>query len=147
MSAVSDRILEQPFHHFVVDRLFPCINDSLQEKVCFFKLVPEEVVVLREFEFRQVILGDDLRTNNIQSCKQPATAGRFLVRDAFAVHFMGKVGVEVVFTVVVDCQFVDVVARDRIVNGFVGRRSFVGLLDFLQHSGRDAALCLLPVSR
>ena len=88
LSAVSDRILEQPFHHFVVDRLFPCINDSLQEKVCFFKLVPEEVVVLREFEFRQVILGDDLRTNNIQSCKQPATAGGFLVRDPFTVHFV-----------------------------------------------------------
>ena len=64
------------------------INDSLQEKVCFFKLVPEEVVVLREFEFRQVILGDDLRTNNIQSCKQPATAGGFLVRDPFTVHFV-----------------------------------------------------------
>ena len=71
-----------------------------------------------------------------------------MVRDPFAVHFVGKVGVEIVFTVVVDCQFVDVVTRDRVVNGFVGWRSFVGLLDFLQHPGRDTAfLSALSIGR
>ena len=75
LSAVSDRILEQPFHHLVVNRLFPRVDDSLEEKVGLLKLVPEEVIVLREFEFRQVILGDDLCTYYVQSCKQPATAG------------------------------------------------------------------------
>ena len=82
-TSVAQWMLEQPFHCLVVHRFTSRFNNSLQEQIGFFQLVPEERIYLRELQSWQVIACNGLGTHHVQSRKQPATARRLLVGDAF----------------------------------------------------------------
>ena len=73
-TAVAQGVVEEPLYHSVVDGLFACVDDSLQEKVRFFKLVEEEIVHLRELESVEILLGNHLGSHYVEACEQPATA-------------------------------------------------------------------------
>ena len=66
-----------------------------------------------------------------------------MVGDAFALHLVREVGVQIVEALAIDRQFVDVIIGNGVSNGLVGGRTLIRLLDLLQHLWRDASICLL----
>ena len=82
-AAITQRIAEEPFHHFVIHRLFAGIDNALQEKIGLLQLIPEEVVVLRKFKRPQSIPGYCFGTHHVQPGEQPATARRLLICNSF----------------------------------------------------------------
>ena len=75
------------------------INDSLKEEVGLFKLVVEEQINLREFEFLKILLVDELATKHIQPGEKPTTSRRLLVGDSL--RWNGIIEVSVLFRLIV----------------------------------------------
>ena len=143
LPAIPYRILEQPFHHFVIHRFLTGIDDALQEQVRFFQLVIEEIIILRELHFLQTVFGYHLRTKHIQPRKQPATSRLFLVGNAYRNHLIGKVRVKISQALLVTGQHSQRSARHCVMDCLVGSSMLVGALNLLQHICRDSPLLCL----
>ncbi len=93
LTAVAHRILKKPIDGSVLKRLVLCINDSLKEEICLFELVVKENITLRKLERPQIMFGDSLGSENIQSSEKPAASGRLLVCDSICFNPVGKLSV------------------------------------------------------
>ena len=93
LTTITNRIFHQPVHLTVIHRQVSCIYNSLQEQIGLLQQIVKRVVVLRKFEFRQIILGNHLGTEHIQARKKPTTARRLLIRNAFSLYLMRKMRV------------------------------------------------------
>ena len=69
MSAVSDRVAEEPVHFTVVETLVLGVDDALEEEIGFLQLVEEEDIVLGESEVAQVIENNQQRPEDFWSVR------------------------------------------------------------------------------
>ncbi len=113
---------EKPVHCLVVHRAFSEVDDALEEQIGFLKLVEEEIVVLRQLEFRHPFLSHDLGAEHVESGEQPASSGTVLVGDSLTFHPVGEMSVETVFCVRIRGEFVDVVSAQSVADSFFRRR-------------------------
>ena len=146
-STVTQRITEEPFHHFIIHRLTAGVDNTLQKEISFLQLIEEERISLREFEGTEVMLGDRFGTHHIQTCKKPATTRRFLVGDTFRRHFDRKMRIHAFQIILVESQFTDVVVADGVADSLVGGSVCITLLDLLHHGVADATFQFLRLCR
>lgn len=146
-TAVTQRVVEQPLYHFVVHRFVAGVDNALQEKIRFLQLVEEERIGLRKLERAEIVAGDGLGTHHVQTGEEPAAAGRFLVGDAFGVHFDGEVRIHTFQVFLVESQFADVVVADGVADSLVSRGVLITLFNLLHHVVADAAFCVLSLCR
>ena len=146
-STVTQRIAEEPFHHFIIHRLTAGVDNTLQKEISFLQLIEEERISLRKFERTEVMLGDRFGTHHIQTCEKPATAGRFLIGDTFGRHFDGEMCVHPFQVILIESQFTNVVATDSVADSLVSRSVCVTLLDLLHHGVADASFHFLRLCR
>jgi len=103
--------------HFAVEDVTVCeFDDVFEEAVCFFELVPEGKVVLRELEAFEIILFDDYRPQDVQPRKEPASAAFFLVCNAFCFNLVAEDFVVPAQYVAIQSETADVIIRDGIVH-------------------------------
>ena len=143
LAAVRKRIAEQPVDRFVVHRTVGGVDHSLQKQVGLLKLVEEEVVVLRQLGHGQVVLCHHLGAEHIEAREQPAASRRALVGDPFGGDAVRKLAAYRPTGVEIAGKRIDVVGRDGIADGTVGRSVLVGRLDGGHHLRADTAGGLL----
>ena len=93
LTSVAERISEQPVDGPVIPRKVACIYYRLKEKVRFFQLVIKEQIVLRQVEISEVVFFYHFGPQDVQTCKEPASAGTFLVGDSLCLDNVRKMGV------------------------------------------------------
>ena len=144
---IAQRMLEEPFYGLISQGTLGGVDDALQEEVCLLQLVPEEGIDFGELERLETVFGKGLGTHHIQPRKQPATARRLLVGDAFGFYLDGEVGIHALHILLVECQFTDVIIAYGIAERLVGSRALITLLDLSKHFGADTPFSLLCLHR
>ena len=109
-STVRERILEEPRHHLVIQRLLAGIYHALQEKVALFQLVIEEKIDLTEEEilYPQILHGTVAQ--DIGPREQPAASAPLLVADSRVLHFHAEVSIRCLSVFLIYSHLLDAVA-------------------------------------
>ena len=141
LSAVAQRIAEQPVNLTVIVRERPRVDDALKKEVGFLNLVVEEDIVLRELELRQVIFLNHPRPQHIKPSEQPAPSGRLLVGDSLCLHPVREMSVNHCRIFAVYRQRCNRGPCQRISQRLVCRRVPVTPGNFLQIFFRKPAAC------
>ena len=82
-ATVRKRMFEEPRIELVVDRLLRVVDHGLEEEVRLLQLIIEKVVGLRKLEAAHLEAVDGIGTHYVKSRKEPATAARTLICNAF----------------------------------------------------------------
>ena len=140
LAAVSYRVTEKPLHLAVIHRKITGIDDTLEKKIGFLKLVIEEDVVLGELKGSEVVLFNHLGTKHVHPGKQPAASAGLLVGDTLGLHLVRKVVVVGGLNALLHGELVDVIGRNGILQGQFLGRSLPALTDPVHHLVSDTAL-------
>ena len=116
LAAVAEGLVQQPGHHPVVNRAVSSLDDSFQDVIGPFHLVPEHHVALAELELLDVeqVLG--FRPEQVQAGEHPAAAGAGLVGYAPVVQNGGKGVHRLCHDIAVESHVVHVVLRDHVLH-------------------------------
>ena len=142
-STITQRMLKKPFHCFVAHRFFTGVDNTLQEKIGFLQLIPEERVNLRKFKRLKIIFGNSLGTHHVQSGEEPATSGRLLICNSFGVYLHGKMSIHSCQILLIQCKFTNVIVSDGITKSLIGSGALIALFNLVQHRFADSPFSVL----